>query len=96
MPCPVCKGKGKVESSETLAFRLERELWEKPFHDHEAVLVELTEDVKTIFCGTQYNHLERIEKSLNVKIIFSSVHQCIPFYQIRKFGTKRELSEEIS
>ena len=96
MPCPVCKGKGKVESPETLAFRLERELWEKPFHDHEAVLVELTEDVKTIFCGTQYNHLERIEKSLNVKILFSNVHQCIPFYQIRKFGTKRELSEEIS
>ncbi|MED1204784.1 Rne/Rng family ribonuclease [Heyndrickxia acidicola] len=95
MPCPVCKGKGKVESPETLAFRLERELWEKPFREHEGVLIEMTEDVKTAFCGNDNLHLERIEKSLNVKIFFSIVKQNIPCCHIRKFGTEKELSKDI-
>lgn len=90
--CPVCAGKGKVESPETMAFRLERELWEKPFKEHEAVLIELTDDVKTIFCGEKNEHLMRLEQTLNVKIFLLTLSFSRPNYYIRQFGTVKELS----
>lgn len=90
-PCPVCSGTGKVESPETIAFRIERALWERPFSDHEAMLIEITEDVKSVFCGENNVHLHRIEQVLNIKIFFSVVHFCTPSYNIRQFGTIEEL-----
>ncbi|MBS4173693.1 Rne/Rng family ribonuclease [Bacillus sp. FJAT-49736] len=89
--CPVCSGKGKIYSAETMAFRLERELWEKPFKDHEAVLVELTENVKNIFCGEQNVHLVRLEQHLHIKIIFKVIWNSSPVYFIRQFGTKEDI-----
>lgn len=91
-PCPVCSGKGKVESPETIAFRLERELWEKPFKEHEAVLIELTDEVRAIFCGENNVHLRRIENALNVCLFLSVIHYCRPVYYIRQFGSKSELA----
>ncbi len=91
MPCPVCHGKGMVYSPETIAFRLERELWEGQFSNHEAVLIELTENVKTIFCGTQNVHLKRLEKLLHIKINFSIIDNPVPVYFIRQYGTKEEV-----
>ncbi|GIN87008.1 ribonuclease E [Heyndrickxia sporothermodurans] len=95
-PCPVCSGKGKVESAETIAFRLERELWEKPFKEHEAVLIELTEDVKTVFCGENNRHLQRIEDILNVKIILKVISYCRPIFFLRQFGLKEELAIKLN
>jgi ribonuclease G len=93
--CPVCNGAGKVNSSETLAFRLERELWEKPFNDHEAILIEVTENVKKFFCGEQDIHLQRIEKILNIKLIFKIIHHPCPIYYIRQFGTVEEILSKL-
>ncbi|KQL53408.1 hypothetical protein AN964_07820 [Heyndrickxia shackletonii] len=91
MACPVCHGKGKVHSAETMAFRLERELWERPFQDHEAVLIEITENVKDIFCGKKNVHLERLEQILHIKINFKIIDNPTPVYYIRQFGTKEEI-----
>ncbi|MGV3467093.1 MAG: Rne/Rng family ribonuclease [Heyndrickxia sp.] len=91
IPCPVCNGKGKVHSPETIAFRLERELWEGQFSNHEAVLIELTEKVKTIFCGFQNVHLNRLEQLLHIKINFKVMDSPVPVYYIRQYGTKEEI-----
>jgi ribonuclease G len=46
--CEPCHGKGTVYSSETIAFQLERKLLEYYRSDEEAIIVQLTEDVKSI------------------------------------------------
>ena len=46
--CEPCWGKGMVFSSETIAFQLERRLLEYYRSDVEAIIVDLTEDVKSI------------------------------------------------
>ncbi|GER69165.1 ribonuclease E [Weizmannia acidilactici] len=94
--CPVCKGKGKIESPETVAFRLERELLEMPSGLHEAVLIECTEDVKDCFCGDNLVHLGRLEHLLHVKLFFRIIRDAHPYYAIRQFGTVRELGEKSS
>ncbi|MCM3704426.1 MULTISPECIES: Rne/Rng family ribonuclease [Cytobacillus] len=89
--CQVCEGTGRVLSAETIAFRLERELWEHRGNDHEAVLIETTTDTAEIFSGQNGDHKKRIENSIGLKIIFSIKENSKPFYQIRKFGSANEL-----
>lgn len=91
MACPVCHGKGMVHSPETIAFRLERELWEGRYSNHEAVLIELSEDVKNIFCGIHNVHLNRLEQILHIKINFKVMDSQVPVYYIRQYGTKEEI-----
>lgn len=90
--CPVCEGSGRVLSPETIAFRLERELWEHRLSDYEAVWVETTEEVALIFSGPKEEHQERLEAALGLKIFLSKVSNAKPFYMIRQFGTEREIS----
>ncbi|KON86895.1 axial filament protein [Sporosarcina globispora] len=89
--CPVCDGTGRVLSAETIAFRLERELWEHRGGDHEAVLIETTQETGVVFSGENDTHKKRIEDSIGLKIIFSFKENCKPFYEIRQFGSEREL-----
>ncbi len=91
MPCPVCKGSGKIESPETLAFRLERELWEMLSSEYDAVLIECTEDVKDCFCGDNQIHLQRLETFLHMKLLFHVKQDAHPFYSIRQFGRYEDL-----
>lgn len=89
--CQVCEGTGRVMSAETIAFRLERELWEHRGSDHEAVLIETTSDTAAVFSGKNDEHKKRIEDSVGLKIIFSIRENGKPFYVIRKFGSADEL-----
>ncbi|WP_018660998.1 Rne/Rng family ribonuclease [Heyndrickxia acidiproducens] len=91
-PCPVCNGTGRIESPETLAFRLERELWEAPFGEHEAVMIACSENVRDCFCGENDRHLKRLESMLHVKLFFQTGHNPHPYYSIRQFGTVEELA----
>lgn len=61
--CEHCHGKGTVYSSETIAFQLERKLLEYYRSDVEAIIVQLTEDVKNIL-----DKLPDLEKRTGVKI----------------------------
>lgn len=91
-PCPVCEGTGRVLSPETIAFRLERELWEHRHSDHEAVWIETTEAVGIIFSGEKKEHLSMLEEVLGLKILLTIVASSKPFYAIRQFGGYEELS----
>jgi ribonuclease G len=93
--CPVCEGTGRVLSPETVAFRLERELWEHRNSDYEAVWVETTEEVRSIFCGEKDVHLERLQEMLGMRILLTILVAAKPFYQVRQFGDLRELEGRI-
>lgn len=89
--CPVCEGTGRVLSPETVAFRLERELWEHKWADYEAVLIDVTSDVQITFSGEDNVHKQRMEELLGLEIIFSLKESLIPGYEIRQFGTSEEI-----
>ena len=95
IPCQVCEGTGRVLSPETIAFRLERELWEHRHTDHEAVWIETTEAVGQIFSGEKNEHLDRLEETLGLKILFTIVASAKPFYLIRQFGSLKELANKL-
>lgn len=90
--CPVCHGAGRVLSAETIAFRLERELWEFKGQEAEAVLIESTDEVKNIFCGPEDRHRKQLEGILGFKILFVLTGEMRPFYKITRFGTLTDLS----
>ncbi|MBS4194819.1 Rne/Rng family ribonuclease [Lederbergia citri] len=89
--CTACNGTGLVESPETMAFRLERELYEISTDDHEAVLIEIDKKTMDAFKGEGNRHLGRIEGLLHVKIFFKVIQSEIFHYHIRQFGTVAEI-----
>ncbi|QED48783.1 Rne/Rng family ribonuclease [Cytobacillus dafuensis] len=93
--CPSCDGTGRILSPETVAFRLERELWEYGGADHEAVLIDTSEDVKIVFSGEQNSYKKRIEEILGLEIIFVVTQSEKPFYEIRQFGKPEELKRKV-
>jgi ribonuclease G len=84
MKCPTCDGSGRVSSAESVAFRLERELWEYRHSDFECISVTTTDGVYRLFSGDQANHLQKLEGMIGVKIQFTCVEASKPFYEITK------------
>jgi ribonuclease G len=84
MKCPTCSGIGRVHSVESVAFGLERELWEYRQSDYAVVRVTTTEEVAQLFNG---GHGQRLEEVLGFKIKFDCVEACKPFYEITKLGS---------
>jgi ribonuclease G len=89
--CSVCEGTGRVLSAETIAFRLERELWEHRYSDYEAVWVETTEEVMELFSGEHQAHRMKLEEAIGLKLILTVTHHAKPYYHIRQFGKIEEL-----
>ena len=81
--CPVCEGTGRILSPETVAFRLERELYEYRNRDIDEVVIELTEEVKREFSGVQDIHKHRLEEILGFSLNFDIQQNEKPFYNIR-------------
>jgi ribonuclease G len=90
--CSICEGTGFVLSSESIAFQLERELWEYQNKDYELVEIVTTKDVINIFCGEHYKHKDVIEKVLGFKIIFIEAYFPMPQYNIKYFGERKKKS----
>lgn len=90
-PCPTCAGEGRVPSCETVAFRLERELYELRGGSHEAVLIETTEEVKQVFAGEHQLHQKRMEEVIGLKIFYQLEEAAKPYYALRQFGTVEEI-----
>ncbi|WP_338470392.1 Rne/Rng family ribonuclease [Niallia sp. XMNu-256] len=80
--CPVCSGTGSIPSPETIAFRLERELYEYRYRDIEKIIIESTEEVQTVFCGEQDEHKKRLEEILGFSLHFKQIEHIQPFYKI--------------
>lgn len=93
--CQVCSGTGQVLSAETMAFRLERELWEHRQTDHDAVFIEATEDVIDVFSGESDVHRVRIEDAVGLKLFFSKINLPKPDYQIRQLGSIAEIAKKV-
>lgn len=93
--CPTCQGSGRVLSAYTVAFQLERQLWAYRSIDHDAVLIEATNDVRTIFAGKNDEHLQRLEKALQITIYLKVVEKEKPSYAIRQFGTNKEIADKL-
>ncbi len=83
--CPTCYGTGFVTSPATVAFQLERELWEYKDGDYSEVIIEATEDVVAYFSGEHKEHLKRLEETLLFKITFQPISFFRPHYHIKRF-----------
>ncbi|HJV17704.1 MAG TPA: ribonuclease E/G, partial [Bacillales bacterium] len=89
--CPECAGTGKVESAETVAFRLERELFEHRHSDYEAVLIETTNEVKEVFEGPNKAYQNHFEELTNLKLYFIIQPKAVPYYHVVQLGTENEI-----
>lgn len=92
--CPVCNGTGRILSAETIAFRLERELFEHRHSEFEAVLVETTKEVKELLLGANEEHRKALEDLLHFKVFFSMKSSVEPYYVIKQFGDVHEVSQK--
>lgn len=90
--CAVCKGTGKVRHAETKAFELERELWEYRYTDCDAVLVEATNDVISVFSGPDDIYLKQLENRFHLTIYFIKKADVKPSYIIRHYGSKEDVA----
>jgi len=81
--CPVCEGTGRILSAETVAFRLERELYEYRNKDIEEVVIVATEEVMQVFSDDQNIHKQRLEEILGFSLNFQIEPNDKPFYNIR-------------
>lgn len=84
--CPTCNGTGRIPSAESIAFKLERELWEYQFMDEEAIWIEATPDVIELLKGKNNEHLNQLEAALKYKVICTTFSSTIPAYQIKHIG----------
>lgn len=93
--CPTCEGTGRINSAETVAYKLERELWELKGMDHEAVWIETTKDVIDVFKGENSAHKKRLEEALLFRIYMTENDSPRHEYIIRQTGSNDEIKERL-
>lgn len=81
--CVICEGTGLVKSASSMAFQLERELWEYRNKDMELVEVIVSQDVYALFMGGGNNHKKRLEEVLGFMIKMEIAEFPKPDYFIR-------------
>jgi ribonuclease G len=91
VPCPVCSGSGKIESPETVAFKLERELLEHRKTDDEAVWVEVSKAVADVLLGEKESYRPALEELIAKKIFLSFIPGLTNAYSIKRFGSIQEI-----
>ncbi|MEH7386396.1 Rne/Rng family ribonuclease [Bacillus sp. JJ1521] len=93
--CPTCSGTGRIDSAETVVFKLERELWEHQGMDHDAVWIEATDEVKHVFLGAHNEHKKRLEDALSIKIYITELASAKHDYTIRQLGSNDEIKARL-
>lgn len=93
MACPTCNELGRVYSSEQVAFRIERTLWEYKGMDHDAIWLEAPAHVVGRF--TEKDHLKRLEEVLGFKIFLTSSEGLMDSFHIKQFGSEAEIKSRI-
>ncbi|MDM5211477.1 Rne/Rng family ribonuclease [Peribacillus sp. NJ4] len=91
VPCPVCSGIGKIESPETVAFRLERDLLEHRKTDDEAVWVEVSKAVADVLLGEKESYRPTLEDLIAKKLFLSLIPGSSNTYSIKRFGSIQEI-----
>lgn len=92
-PCPICHEVGRIVSSEQLAFRLERALWEFKGSDYEAVWVEAPQKVVEFIQAD--NYINVLEEKLGLQIFLTSTERLIDQFNIRHVGSVVEIKERL-
>ncbi len=87
MDCYTCNGLGSVESPQTIAFKLERELRQFQNHEGDYVAVEATDDVIRLYEGENSVFKHDLEKLIRKDIHFKAIEAGKPSYVIREFGS---------
>lgn len=85
--CLICNGTGHVLSAESVAFQLERELWEYKTSDCELIVIDATLEVINIFSGIKDHHKKQFEELLSCQINFTSSDFSKPYYRISYVGS---------
>jgi ribonuclease G len=85
--CLSCAGTGRVYSAESVAFRLERELWEYRQSDYIAIHITTTEEVYRFFSGEHAIHQQELEELIGLKIHYTCEQGVKPFYEITKLDS---------
>jgi ribonuclease G len=94
--CPTCQGNGRIESAETIAFRLERELFEYRNREEEAVWIEASKNVIEILLGPNEHYKPILEEAAGRKILITVLPGPLNQYFIKRFGSLQELQTSIS
>jgi ribonuclease G len=92
-PCPVCGGSGRVLSAETIAYQIEREVWEHRRMDEEAIWIDTTASVIDILKKDSF--LAALEKMAGCRLFLTVRHDCHDSYSIRHIGSIETIEERI-
>lgn len=92
--CHTCDGLGQVLSPESVAYQMERELLEQRGRDEEAILIETTDEVRTVFAGESNIHQKTVEEIMGLKIFFTIKEAPKPYYLIRQLGALKEIEQK--
>ncbi|KZZ86091.1 Rne/Rng family ribonuclease [Bacillus sp. SJS] len=90
-PCRVCNGKGRVDSAETVALRLERELRQYRYMEDEAIWVHAEQGVMAILDRS----VRDLEKELHFRIFITAGDWEKPGYELRHIGDEKDIRERI-
>ncbi|WP_180954690.1 ribonuclease E/G [Bacillus sp. V5-8f] len=90
--CPCCNGTGRIDSPETIAFRLERELMEHRNRDEEAVWIETSPITAEVLLGEGEAYRPTLEAAIGMKIFVSNTDGLHHSYTIKRFGSSEEIS----
>lgn len=93
--CPTCEGTGKIVSPESVAFKMERELFEHRNGDFEAVWLIVSKSIIELFSGENKAYKSSLEEMLRFKLIFTEVESDKPYYEIRQFGLYDDLVAKV-
>ncbi|HHY72857.1 MAG TPA: ribonuclease E/G [Bacillus bacterium] len=93
IPCPTCCETGRVYSSEQVAFRVERALWEFKGMDHEAIWLEVPENVSALLKAN--NHLTELEAALRFKIFITTTEKYVDTFKVRQISSENEIRKRL-
>ncbi|MEC2076775.1 Rne/Rng family ribonuclease [Metabacillus fastidiosus] len=91
--CPVCQGIGHLVSNETVAFKLERELWEYEHMIEEAIWIEASVGVASLF---NEQHIKRLEQTFGFKLRITTNDSISAGYYIRHIGDLSTIEERMN
>ncbi|WP_273128771.1 Rne/Rng family ribonuclease [Bacillus weihaiensis] len=95
-PCKICNGTGRIISPESVAFKLERELWSYQYMEDEAIWIEATKDVSELVQGERLEHQAHLEETLKCTLYFTEVSHPVPTYHIKYVGSNDTIMKRIN
>ncbi len=84
--CSTCDGLGRVESAQSAAFRLERELLQYRQNDYSQVTIQVTKNVLFWYSGENAFYKQKLESDTGLEIEFQIIEAEKPMYHIKQLS----------